>query len=656
MPNALTFAWKTDVAPAQRAVASLAQSITQSMASVSAGAIGAARGYDMFASAALRTVAIAGGVAAAWFVVSSAVEGVRKQLEDMVEVGEKADKAGVGAGFFQAFTQGLADTKQGAEDLEKALNKAREAARGGLVGTVEQLNASYFKGGDESTGVGAFRNASSQEERIRAILVLMQDLKRAGAELAALELGEKVFGRDFADKIREGKTSIDGLLRTLDEKLGTGGAGLEFFSEHNVRHARELNDRLTDAWQTIDRNLKPSWDSLTTTTLGLKSLWVQIVELIARASNVTSPEAALERARARRAEVERELATGTPTDNGFGGALPGGTRGFRRRTQLEQERDQLNRDLARSDTATYGSEFSQHPGYPVDVPGGQLPRPRPQIPKDESGGGAFSLDQIERFISTMERARDITQAELDNLGKSNVERAKAIALAAAEAAARSAGRELTDAEKARIEQLAEAHSRLNDKLKDQKQKLQENAEMVRHFGQAGVDALGDMIFEAKSFNDVLDGLMKMLGRAILQAMVLGTGPLAGLLGMSAPASAGPNAVGGLLGILKGLFGGMAGGTDHWRGGLTWTGENGPELVNVPRGAQIIPNHVLARGGGGQQEIIVHVVSDDEKFGAYVDGRAARVVRTSASAIKSDTMGATRRNMPGWQSQAQMLQG
>ena len=30
----------------------------------------------------------------------------------------------------------------------------------------------------------------------------------------------------------------------------------------------------------------------------------------------------------------------------------------------------------------------------------------------------------------------------------------------------------------------------------------------------------------------------------------------------------------------------AGGTDNWRGGLTWVGENGPELVSLPKGSQI----------------------------------------------------------------------
>lgn len=34
----------------------------------------------------------------------------------------------------------------------------------------------------------------------------------------------------------------------------------------------------------------------------------------------------------------------------------------------------------------------------------------------------------------------------------------------------------------------------------------------------------------------------------------------------------------------------ANGTDSWRGGLTWVGEKGPELVNLPGGSQVIPNH------------------------------------------------------------------
>jgi hypothetical protein len=48
-------------------------------------------------------------------------------------------------------------------------------------------------------------------------------------------------------------------------------------------------------------------------------------------------------------------------------------------------------------------------------------------------------------------------------------------------------------------------------------------------------------------------------------------------------------------ILRSTLPGNAMGTDNWRGGPTWVGERGPEIVNLPRGAQVIPNH---KTGGG----------------------------------------------------------
>ena len=38
-----------------------------------------------------------------------------------------------------------------------------------------------------------------------------------------------------------------------------------------------------------------------------------------------------------------------------------------------------------------------------------------------------------------------------------------------------------------------------------------------------------------------------------------------------------------------FYGNNAGGTENWRGGLTWVGEAGPELVRLPQGSQIMSN-------------------------------------------------------------------
>jgi hypothetical protein len=46
------------------------------------------------------------------------------------------------------------------------------------------------------------------------------------------------------------------------------------------------------------------------------------------------------------------------------------------------------------------------------------------------------------------------------------------------------------------------------------------------------------------------------------------------------------------GVIAGIAaraGRNASGTPYWKGGLTWVGEEGPELLNLPRGSQILSN-------------------------------------------------------------------
>lgn len=66
--------------------------------------------------------------------------------------------------------------------------------------------------------------------------------------------------------------------------------------------------------------------------------------------------------------------------------------------------------------------------------------------------------------------------------------------------------------------------------------------------------------------------------------------------------------------ILGAMPGNAAGTDSWSGGSTWVGEQGPEVVNLPRGSQVIPNDALQANSGGDS--YVHndfrgaVVTDD----------------------------------------------
>lgn len=123
------------------------------------------------------------------------------------------------------------------------------------------------------------------------------------------------------------------------------------------------------------------------------------------------------------------------------------------------------------------------------------------------------------------------------------------------------------------------------------------ADFMADLNQDLKDGLIDAIIEGKNFGEVLENVAKQLAKAALQAALFGSGPLAGLFGGG----------GGLLG---GLFGGglkfFARGTDYAPGGAAVVGEEGPELVHLPRGSKVIPNHKLGQGGGRSQvDVFVH---------------------------------------------------
>jgi phage-related minor tail protein len=108
---------------------------------------------------------------------------------------------------------------------------------------------------------------------------------------------------------------------------------------------------------------------------------------------------------------------------------------------------------------------------------------------------------------------------------------------------------------------------------------------------------------SQAFTDMANSIIKDIARMVIRQSI--TGPLAGILG-SALGGFGGGSAGVLTGGSPLGFGGIghnAGGTDNWRGGPTWVGENGPELINLPRGSQVVPNDVVKGGQGGGDTVI-----------------------------------------------------
>lgn len=58
----------------------------------------------------------------------------------------------------------------------------------------------------------------------------------------------------------------------------------------------------------------------------------------------------------------------------------------------------------------------------------------------------------------------------------------------------------------------------------------------------------------------------------------------------------------------GVYGGNAAGTDSWRGGWSWVGENGPELLRLPQGTQVMSNQASRSLGGDTYYITIDAKS------------------------------------------------
>lgn len=121
------------------------------------------------------------------------------------------------------------------------------------------------------------------------------------------------------------------------------------------------------------------------------------------------------------------------------------------------------------------------------------------------------------------------------------------------------------------------------------------------------------VFKSNTDGGFIGGLENVFGSALNGF----SGIFSSLGGLLGGGGGGGGLLGGLLGGLGSLFGGgggaaslfgggnwlpaglaFANGTNFAPGGMALVGEKGPEIINIPRGAQVIPNHKIPAYAGG----------------------------------------------------------
>jgi hypothetical protein len=189
--------------------------------------------------------------------------------------------------------------------------------------------------------------------------------------------------------------------------------------------------------------------------------------------------------------------------------------------------------------------------------------------------------EFRELTAIMRDHGEVTQAQIDKYEKLRQTMSAQQALTAAGITLTKEHRDAFLSSSEGIETATSAY----DKARDSLNKINSASSQI---GSALSTAFADAIVEGKSLNDVFSNLIKTLEKAAINSIFASI--------FTPGFGGGPSPFASFLGL--GKVGKNAEGTDNWQGGPTWVGEKGPEIVNLPRGAQVVPNNVASRSGGG----------------------------------------------------------
>ena len=171
----------------------------------------------------------------------------------------------------------------------------------------------------------------------------------------------------------------------------------------------------------------------------------------------------------------------------------------------------------------------------------------------------------------------------------------------------------TDETKKKIAELADQYQNVTKRASDfqaAQARVSEAVDGVRNSAQGGLSTVLNDLANGKhlgdSFKDALVGIrsevLNLASKSIVNSLFGMSGQSGGgafgggltsLFGSLFSGGSSTGLFGGLFGSASGGGGSLgvghnASGTDDWQGGPTWVGERGPEVINLPRGAEVTP--------------------------------------------------------------------
>ena len=207
--------------------------------------------------------------------------------------------------------------------------------------------------------------------------------------------------------------------------------------------------------------------------------------------------------------------------------------------------------------------------------------------------------QMERRIAALQRETQLQRSLnplVDDYGYA-VERLRA--QMELENAAAEAGLELTPERREQIEELASSYAMASSeaaRLAESQDLVRESAEAMGQAGRQALDTLIDGFLEGKDAGEIFKDVLRDIGRSLLNMGISGFGTAFKIPGFATGTSSAP-------------------------GGLARINEFGGEIVNLPKGAQVIPHDIsmqMARAAGGNSG------GPNVTFAPVIDARGADI--------------------------------
>ncbi|WP_316195925.1 MULTISPECIES: hypothetical protein [unclassified Bradyrhizobium] len=553
----------------------------------------------------------------------------KAKIAEFNDVAAKANSAGVSADFFQRFTTSAPAAALSIDQVSEALQRFNQSAADKLGGSEiqqrmkELVDAGNFAG---NSGVTAFASATTTEQRLRAIVSLIDQATTKGERLAALDIAGRAFGEPVAAALRANSGLLDQMIQRADTM-----SNAKLISPEDIGRAIELKDRMDAAQKILAERWKPIQDDLAKLGMNYHESWVNITEdLAAAVGYATQLYTALKQVpdwfanRIGNASIWKSITDATttpesraaaeaahgissdPKDIGMMGAnakLRAALQNYGNVTRSMQDATAVQSAL-RGDTSKAPSDKAT--GDQADAVDRAINSLRKHTQQVEADTRAVGLGEAATARFRAEAAE--LSAVQANGGKETAAQAAAFkalqaqAAAAADALAKakvnsdiSFGRQTAfmSPEDVQVAQQLKsiygndvpaalnsseaAAMRLNNALKGTADAFSNSINGPLLDFETGAKTAGDAM---KDFEQqFIRSLLQMVNQALIVKPLLSG--LSGLFGLGGSASTSTAAA----------IPGFASGTDSAPGGLAWVGERGPELVRLPKGAVVYPNHV-----------------------------------------------------------------